>query len=230
MKSSRSIWRRFILAFRGDRELFALVSDHIGKVSQTVRGLHDLIDSSKSSDWSGVEAWADRIAKDETEADNVHRNAVLKISRGAFFAGLRDDFLDLLESIDNIADAAQNAARIFTESQIPPKVVEYVLKDLKIECVAEKLSLAVAVLTEAIDAISHDANLAVSKSLEVEKIEQEVDEAKNRLIRDLMQHRSDIETLTLLQLKEFILKLDEVADSAEDTSDLVIAIVAKARA
>jgi uncharacterized protein Yka (UPF0111/DUF47 family) len=37
-----------------------------------------------------------------------------------------------------------------------------------------------------------------------------------------------MDTLTYLQVKETILKLDEVADAAENCSDLVITIVVKA--
>lgn len=72
--------------------------------------------------------------------------------------------------------------------------------------------------------------MAVNKSLLVERAEEEADEIKNRLIRRIFTHRRNLDVLTLLQLRDFVLKLDEIADAAEDSSDLVISLVAKAEA
>jgi uncharacterized protein Yka (UPF0111/DUF47 family) len=88
----------------------------------------------------------------------------------------------------------------------------------------------VRLVKESIGALENDAELAVSKSLLVERAEEEADEIKNRLIKQIFAHKSDLQVLTLLQLRDFVLKLDEVADAAEDSSDLVISLVAKAEA
>jgi uncharacterized protein Yka (UPF0111/DUF47 family) len=68
--------------------------------------------------------------------------------------------------------------------------------------------------------------LTVNKSLVVEKAEEEADELRNFLLR-LFSHKSDLELLTLPYLRDFVLKL---ANAAEDSSDIVISLVAKAQA
>jgi uncharacterized protein Yka (UPF0111/DUF47 family) len=88
----------------------------------------------------------------------------------------------------------------------------------------------VQLVEESIKALEKDAEVAVSKSLLVERAEEEADEIKNRLIKRIFAHKPDLEVLTLLQLRDFVLKLDEIADAAEDSSDLVISLVAKAEA
>jgi uncharacterized protein Yka (UPF0111/DUF47 family) len=91
-----------------------------------------------------------------------------------------------------------------------------------------RLLTAVRLVKESIGALENDAELAVSKSLLVERAEEEADEIKTRLMKQIFAHKSDLQVLTLLQLRDFVLKLDEVADAAEDSSDLVISLVAKA--
>ena len=92
------------------------------------------------------------------------------------------------------------------------------------------LQSTVELLRESLLSLEKDAEVAVSKSLLVERFEEEADEIKNKLIKHIFAHKSDIEVLTLLQLRDFVLKLDEIADAAEDSSDLVISLVAKAEA
>jgi uncharacterized protein Yka (UPF0111/DUF47 family) len=79
-----------------------------------------------------------------------------------------------------------------------------------------------------VESLRTNAELAVNKSLEVEKAEEEADQIKSELISRLAAHRQHMDALTYLQVKEMILKLDEVADAAENCSDLVITIVVKA--
>jgi uncharacterized protein Yka (UPF0111/DUF47 family) len=81
---------------------------------------------------------------------------------------------------------------------------------------------------ESVESLRTNAELAINKSLEVEKAEEAADQIKSELISRLSAHRRDMDTLTYLQVKETILKLDEVADAAENCSDLVITIVVKA--
>jgi len=174
---------------------------------------------------------ADKVGEFETLADGLHRDAVLDISQGAFFSGTREDFIELMELNDNVADAAQNAARILADSPIDMHsfLILYeqpaTLPDL-----FTKLESAVRLLGEAILSLETDSEIAVSKALLVERAEEDADEIKSELIKKIFAHKSDLEVLTLLQLRDFVLKLDEIGDAAEDASDLVISLVAKAEA
>jgi predicted phosphate transport protein (TIGR00153 family) len=162
-------------------------------------------------------------------ADDIHREAVIQIAQGAFFAGMREDFLDLIEQVDDIADASQDAARAIAEAPIEPKIFEYLQNaDPTLRQLVDCIDGCVTILVESIGSLRTNAELAVNKSLEVEKAEEAADQIKSELISRLSTHRQDMDALTYLQVKEVILKLDEVADAAENCSDLVITIVVKA--
>lgn len=223
---------RFHLVGRKERRVLELISDHFSVVVKTVQQLEPLFDSAKNGDWENVGKITDKVAELETLADGLHRDAVVAISQGAFFSGTRDDFLELMEGNDEVADAAQNAARILAESPIDARsfLILYEEQAATLSDLFGTLQSTVKLLQESILALERDAEVAVSKSLLVERSEEETDEIKNRLIKRIFAHKSDIEVLTLLQLRDFILKLDEIADAAEDSSDLVISLVAKAEA
>ena len=162
-------------------------------------------------------------------ADDLHREAVIEIAQGAFFAGMREDFLDLIEKVDDIADASQEAARVIAEAPIDRKVLEYLQKgDSTLRRFVDCIDTCVTTLGESIESLRTNAEVAVYKSLEVEKAEEAADQIKSELISTLSAHRQHIDVLTYLQVKEAIFKLDEVADAAENCSDLVITVVVKA--
>lgn len=223
---------RFQLVGRKERRVLELISDHFRIVVRTVQQLESLLDAAKSGDWKAVEEMTDKVAELETLADGMHRDAVMAISQGAFFSGTREDFLELMEENDEVADAAQNAARILAESPIDSRsfLILYEEPKATLGDLFTTLLSGVQLVEESIRSLEVDAEVAVSKSLLVERAEEEADEIKNRLIKRIFAHKSDLEVLTLLQLRDFVLKLDDIADAAEDSSDLVISLVAKAEA
>ncbi len=222
----------FRLVGRKERRLLDLVADHLDVVVRTVEQLESVLESAKTGDWKEVEKMADKVAELETLADGLHRDGVIAVSQGAFFSGTREDFLQLMEKNDEVADAAQNAARILAENPIERQsfLVLYSEPAATLGDLFARLLSAVRLVKESINALETDAEVAVSKALLVEREEEEADEIKNRLMKHIFAHKSDLEVLTLLQLRDFVLKLDDVADAAEDSSDLVISLVAKAEA
>jgi predicted phosphate transport protein (TIGR00153 family) len=228
----KSLFGRFQLVGRKEKRVLGLISDHLAMVVDTVEQLKPLFEHAKIGEWDRVEKIADRVSELETLADGIHRDAVLAISQGAFFSGTREDFLELMELNDNVADAAQNATRILADSPINANSfrILYEQEGATLPDLFTKLESCVNLLGGAIDGLESDSEIAVSKSLLVERAEEDADEIKTNLIKRIFAHRTDLEVLTLLQLRDFVLKLDEIADAAEDASDLVISIVAKAEA
>lgn len=225
-----NILRRFQLGGKKEREVVRLFDDHMGMVLKAVEGLRELVSSASKDDWSLTVARAELIAKYETLADDVHREAVVELSRGAFFAGMREDFLNLLERVDSIADAAQNAAHILAQAE-PNRTASIEIlsgEHPNLTDLVEKSIEAVMLARESVSALQSDTNLAVEKAMNVEKAEELADRLKDLIVRKIYTMRDKADPLTILQLRDFTLKIDDVADTAEDVSDLVIMIVAKA--
>lgn len=198
-------------------------------VKKCVRELKQMIASVEEMNWALVKDQAEILSRYEEMADDIHREAVIQIAQGAFFAGMREDFLDLAEKIDEIADAAQDAARVISEAPIDRQVLNYLHEgESTLRGLVDVIDTCVATLADSVESIRKDADVAVSKSLDVDRLEEAIDKIKAELISKLSAHRSDIEVLAYLQVKDLIFELDEVADAAEACSDLVITIVVKA--
>ncbi len=222
----------FRLVGRKERRVLDLIADHFDVIIRTVEQLEYQLEAAKAGHWRQVEEITDKVAELETLADGLHRDGVIAVSQGAFFSGTREDFLELMEKNDEIADAAQNAARILAETPIDQQSFSVLYNEPQgtIGDLFGKLVTAVRLLKDSISALESDAELAVNKSLLVERAEEEADEIKNHLMKHIYAHKSELQVLTLLQLRDFVLKLDDVADAAEDSSDIVISLVAKAEA
>ena len=188
-----------------------------------------MISSAEQMNWALVKSQSEIVSKYESMADDIHREALIQIAQGAFFAGMREDFLDLIEQVDDIADASQDAARAIAEAPIEPKILEWLQNaDPTLRQLVDCIDRCVTTLVQSVEFLRTNAKLAVNNSLEVEKAEEAADEIKSELISRLSTHRQNMDALTYIQVKEMILKLDEVADAAENCSDLVITIVVKA--
>lgn len=217
---------------RKERHVIQLITEHFSLIMQTVQELESLLTSARAGNWKNVEEVTNRVSELETEADGIHRDAVITISKGAFFSGTKEDFLSLMEGNDRVADAAKDAARILSETPIDTRsfLVLYEQSGATLDDLFGKLRMCVEILQGTLTCLESDAQLAVSKSLMVEKAEEDADEIKNALLKRIFSHKGDLEVLTLLQLRDFVLKLDDIADTAEDSSDMVISLVAKAQA
>jgi uncharacterized protein Yka (UPF0111/DUF47 family) len=60
--------------------------------------------------------------------------------------------------------------------------------------------------------------------------EEETDDIKAKLLVRIADRRGELDPLVVLQLRDFVLELDNVADATEDASDIVVELVAKAEA
>jgi uncharacterized protein Yka (UPF0111/DUF47 family) len=93
-----------------------------------------------------------------------------------------------------------------------------------------RIRTAITALADAIRALETDAKVAVDKAIATEIAEEEADDVKARLLGRVADHRKELDPLVVLQLRDFVLQLDNVADAAEDASDVVVELVAKAEA
>jgi predicted phosphate transport protein (TIGR00153 family) len=231
---TRSFWdslfgRQFRLGGKREKRVLDLIAEHLAMVQRCAKELNNMISSVEQMNWALVKSQAEIVSRYESMADDLHRQAVVQIAQGAFFAGMREDFLDLIEKVDEIADASQDAARVMSEAPIERRVLDFLYEgDSTLHQFVDGIDTSITTLAESIESLRTDAEAAVKKALEVERVEEAVDQIKADLISKLSTHRREIDVLAYLQVKELIFRLDEIADAAENCSDLVITIVVKA--
>jgi predicted phosphate transport protein (TIGR00153 family) len=225
---STSAHYRFGIFSRGENEVLKLVVTNLDFSIETARGLIKLVDSLKNHDKQTALSVAKSIGDMETRADSMHQKAIEDISSGSFFGGIREDLLEMLEDIDNIADAAKDSSRVFSQRDIPLDVIDYLFErdvrsfvDKLIET-DEALKVAVLALGEK-DAKTRVVELATK----VERKEEEADEIRASILDNLLKNDVKADPLDIIMLKEFLEIADDVADGAEDASDVLLVLIAK---
>ncbi len=221
---------------RREKEVLRLLTEHLDSVLKVVNELKVFISSLMNEDItlsspSIFETKIEMISIYESLADDIHLKSLVAICEGAFFSGLREDFIKLFNSIDDIADFAKDSSQILARSKLDKALKKY-CKDPEVSfpLFLDKLERSVEVLKEAADDLGRDVANVIKKSINVKELEEEIDDIKWKLLRKIFSYKSEIDALTLLELKDFVLTLDEIADAAARSSEILIMIVTKARA
>jgi len=203
------------------------VQMHIATVERTVDHFVALVESMGKGDTAAAKTNFDGVIAGEKEGDEVHRSLSTEIAEGAFFGGVREDMLNLLEKVDNIADSAKDASR-FLESE--GNLDEYALSILRSEPMKQFVSNlrdAVYSLGTLVASFRTSKKEMLSKLHKVEEFEEAADSNKDQLLKQLFSNPSQANPITVIQMRDFIFVADDIADNAEDASDVVLVLLAK---
>jgi len=220
---------------RGEKQVLRLLKEHLDQALGVVRDLRMLILSIMNEEMQSsptvFETKIKMISIQESFADDSYLRSLMMICDGAFFSGLREDFLRLFESIDDIADFAKDSSQILARSRLDEALKNYCRdEEAPLHLFLDKIVRSVEVLEDAIHDLDRDASSVIKKSIEVKELEEEADDIKWKLLEAIFSHKREMDVLTLLELKDLVLTLDEIADAAARSSETLIMIIMKARA
>jgi len=203
-----------------------LLLEHTRLVLDSVDNFQNMVESLRLLDLGNARKFEDIVEKFETDADEVHRENVSQICRGSFFGYLREDILQFMELTDSVADSAKEASRALTLRKVPEHMLTKFLTDTVMSYVKESTNTAKS-LFDVIKSLNMKRDIVIEKVRIVEQLEENADSLKNKVFQELYSKSDEYDTLTVLQLKEFIQATDNIADSAEDASDVVLVMLAK---
>lgn len=213
----------------GGREraiLRALVED-FAIVQGAVADFRELVHAVASRNAEGTSRAYEKILEDEKRADNFHRRLSSEIAEGAFFGGVREDMLDLLEKIDNIADSAKGAARLVATEEILDEFAISLLGSEAMKSFVGDVVATVNALGAVLEAFGLSRKDILERVTKVEESEEAADARKDEVSRKLFATRNRPDAVTVVQIRDFLLVADNIADNAEDASDVVLILVAK---
>jgi predicted phosphate transport protein (TIGR00153 family) len=212
---------------RREKEIIQGIREHLAKVSKTVEDFELLVDSVSKGEAASSERLLNSIFAEETAADDIHRALGLKVAEGAFFGGVREDILDLLEKIDNIADSAKDAARFLSTDASFEREASAILGSQKMRAFVTDLKGAVQALGTLIDGFRSGKKAVLSRVHVVEEYEERADADKDSILKELFAASKGMNPVTVIQLRDFIFVADNIADNAEDASDVILVLIAK---
>lgn len=208
------------------RSMQDLLVEHAKFVMESVDNFQSMVGALRVLDLEKARKFENAVDKFETDADNVHRENVTQICKGSFFGYMREDILEMMEMVDSIADSAKGAARALMWRKVPEQILVKFLNDTAMNYVKQSARTARSLLA-VLQSLNMKRDAVIEKVRVVELLEEEADVLKNKLFQELYSKAEEYDTLTVLQLKEFIDLTDNIADNAEDASDVVLVMLAK---
>jgi uncharacterized protein len=202
--------------------------DDLRLVRETEQVLPSLVSAVAAGDIAACLENRNRIFELESRAAAVHRELSTQIAEGAFFGGVREDMLNLIGKIHDIADKAKDAARLITLARVTNAKAIEVLRSDSMKQFLANLDMSVVSLQGIVEAFDIDRKAVIERVHTVEEYEEAADTFKQQLLVALFE-KSDggIDPLTIILIRDFLFCADDVADRSDDASDVAIVLVAK---
>lgn len=225
MRATRS---RKIFDFlgRGENRVVKRVLENLDISMEASSHVLSLIRALKIHDYEAVLAENKVISDLENRADDAHLRVVEEICSGSFFGGIREDFLELCEQIDSIADAAKDCSRIFRQRQISSSAIDYLFREDVVSFIQKCIDTTM-LFRKAVSALTTNKYVMIKLSSEVEKSEEEADAIMATILENLLRNEAGVDVLDVIMLKDFLNMADDMADYSEDGSDVLLALAAK---
>jgi len=212
---------------RKEKAIFDGILSLLDTVAKTVDSFEACVSACARGEANVASAMVTQVFEGETKADEIHRRLNQKIAEGAFFGGIREDILDLMEKIDNIADSAKDAARFLSSDSRLGTEAKDKLGSPDMKNFLAALNGSVVALTGLVQALERGKKEALEKVNSVEDYEEEADSHKDAFLKDLFSSYRSMDPVTVIQLRDFVFVADNVADNAEDASDVILVLIAK---
>lgn len=201
-----------------------MVVEHLALVAEAVaamaKGVQAHLDGRP---WDEVEEIAVETHRKEARADDVRRAAEREMVRGALLAGTRRSLLDIVEGVDGLANAAEGAMYFLSLQRIAiPGLLHPLVQDA-VGTIQEQMREVKAAVVGLLDGDPE----VIQRAEQVERLESRVDELERRAISRLF--ATDLPLAEKILARQFLEKLGEISDRAEDISDLVVMAIAVRR-
>ncbi len=207
----------------GEKEIVRVLAEHVSLSLRAAKGIPEIVSRVVADDYDGARNGYYEVDHIETEADEVHKRIVEAVSSGVFFSGIGEDILGLAEEIDDIADNAKDASRVLILRRLRGVEVAEVSDQIQVYLTA--CIRAVSSLERAVASLHGKREEVLRYVTEAERSEEAADEIKDQLIARIYALR--IPVLSVIQLKDFVLLADNVADHAEDAGDQLLILLSK---
>jgi len=209
--------------FKKKSKVQKLIQEQVSLVAQGLGFLKEAVELYLEGDKEGCELKTRVVEQMETKADEAKREAEKTLYEGMYLPLFREDLLDLMELIDDVADEAERIADFLSieNPEIPSPWNE------KIREIIEKGILAFNLFRESFMFLHEDTQKAFSHAHKVKEVEKEVDRLQDGLNREIFQ--SNLQLAHKIQLRDLVIRTGFISDSSENAADKISMISIKKR-
>lgn len=211
---------------------FGPLVEHTRKVHACVKLVRPLLEACVREDWEEIHRLQDEVTRLEYEADLVKHEIRDNLPRRYFLPVARADLERYLHCQDNIADAAQDFAVVLLirNTKIHPDLVQE-FRDFvdQVVLVSETL-ISVGEELEALVETSFGGAEAKSVREKIARLgegEWKADRMQRKLSQHIYRLEKELDPITIIFYEKMLHTLSEIANAAENTGDMLRAMIAK---
>ena len=215
------------LGRKREKEVFALAHNHIEKTLSGIALLFDTCQDFTCENIASMEEEIDRIIEIEREADEIANQALFKIPRSVLLPEDRADLMELIFRTKKVAKSCETLVHRFEFAEPYMAMFPDNVKSGIVE-LSKKIIEVVETLKISIDELNKDLVKAEELSIKVSDLENEAEDLiRKRLFKTFLVEGKALDPTTFSIINEVIVKLDDIADRAEEVSDYIRIICVK---
>jgi predicted phosphate transport protein (TIGR00153 family) len=203
-------------------EIGKRIDDFLDNVSESGLLFKLGVDSYLKGNVESFEKKLEDITHTENQGDSLRRSLEEQLYMQTLIPESRGDVLELLENMDTLLDRFKGAMwRFEIEYPTIPPEIHNDFKEL-VECVVA----SVEAMVRSARAFFKDIAAVSDHMHKVSYWEKQSDKVSTRLQRNIFRH-NELELSHKLQLRDFVIHVDQIADQAEDVADKLSIYVIK---
>ena len=213
-----------MIFFKKEKEVFELILKHADVVEECMTAATEAVEAYLKGEKDKAKRLSQDTDKIESQADLVRYEIRDKLYSGAFLPRLRDDMYRLVESIDEVANAAESTCDFFLNQR--PEFPDE-LKPMFLDATKESLGIIKPLKGALICFIKGECPIEVARhhAKEVGLKESDVDQIEWDLTKKIF--TSSIEFSRKIHLKLCLDRIAMVSDKAKDAADLLDRVTLK---
>ena len=214
------------------RSPFGPLVQHSRKVHECVKLVRPLMEACIREDYEEVHRLQDTVTKLEYEADLVKHEIREHLPRRYFLPVARQDLEHFLHSQDEIADAAQDFAVILLirNTKIHPELVQEFLAFVDQVMLVSETLMTAAQEMECLAETSFggaEAEAVLKKISGLGEGEWKADRMQRKLGQHIYRLEKELDPVTITFYEKMLGALSHIANAAENTGDLLRAMIVK---
>lgn len=216
-----------MIGTRKEKGVLDLIEKHLDKIEECLKTAMESIECYIGGNIAGAKSAALNTDRFETETDEIRRKVEELLFSGAFLPNLRQDIHALVEVLDKVADKAEACCDMILGQR--PDIPEQLKADF-LEVARESWASYDPLKAAILGLLSEkkvDMEFIRERIKEVGIKESDVDDLEWKLTRRVF--TSDLPLANKLHLQQWLEKITEISDRAEDASDWVSSLIFKTR-
>ncbi len=207
---------------RKEQDVKDFMKEHLVKIKECL----DLFETTIGLYLDGKEKEADvssfNVHKKEHEADECRRKILAKLAEGAFLPFFREDYINVVEMVDKIANRAKTVTQtmVVEGPKIPSEMHE------EIRTLTSKVVITLEPLVKLFDVPLLDKSKSLALIQEISTREQVTDAIEFRLLKRLFRE-INISLAEKIIIGNLVTIIAEVADAVENVGDRIQILISK---